>query len=302
MGSQQLDVAASKIDGFLWSDICVSSGVLSRAIRSNLSSYAPGERWFAWCIPSKTNTLISWKQCSWCYCFLHTRLSWWDTCVSPNHLKTAIWHKMSLSPSCELWFSGSFPFKNSMNYTLQTMCLKLLLQTPMSSCREIHLYPYLSWHGLFGMSRTYRPLENIDFQEGFLSNLTQFSLCPNVLSASDSYTDGCPPRDKCVSWNSLKRPNWRKQSLSRPWNSKLPGSIPWKPPTILKEIRAPDHPASRTDGCLWRDTCVSPTQLNRPFCNNVTISPQWKVWFSDSIPWYINSILTGKQCSGASCF
>jgi hypothetical protein len=35
--SNALDVAASKTDGFLWSDICVSSGVLSRPIRANLA-------------------------------------------------------------------------------------------------------------------------------------------------------------------------------------------------------------------------------------------------------------------------
>jgi hypothetical protein len=34
-----------------------------------------------------------------------------------------------------------------------------------------------------------------------------------------------------------------------------------------------DTPASNLDGFLWRDICVSLTQLNRPICNKMGVSP-----------------------------
>jgi hypothetical protein len=35
----------------------------------------------------------------------------------------------------------------------------------------------------------------------------------------------------------------------------------------------PDVPASNSDGFLWRDTCVSSTQLNRPICRKQSLFP-----------------------------
>jgi hypothetical protein len=34
-----------------------------------------------------------------------------------------------------------------------------------------------------------------------------------------------------------------------------------------------DAAASNIDGFLWRDACVSSTQLNRPFGNKMSLSP-----------------------------
>jgi hypothetical protein len=40
-----------------------------------------------------------------------------------------------------------------------------------------------------------------------------------------------------------------------------------------------DAPDSNWDGYLWRDTCVSSNQLNRPIWNKMTLSPHWNLWF-----------------------
>jgi hypothetical protein len=34
-----------------------------------------------------------------------------------------------------------------------------------------------------------------------------------------------------------------------------------------------DATASNRDGCLWRDSCLSSNQLNRPIWNKMTLSP-----------------------------
>ena len=44
-----------------------------------------------------------------------------------------------------------------------------------------------------------------------------------------------------------------------------------------------DAPASTSDGCLWKDTCVSSTQLNKPLWNEHSLSPLLKTHFAESI-------------------
>jgi hypothetical protein len=62
-----------------------------------------------------------------------------------------------------------------------------------------------------------------------------------------------------------------------------------------------DAATSNIGGFLWRDTCVSSTQLNRPIWNKVSLSTPSKLWFVGSIPFKNNSILTGKKCARWSC-
>jgi hypothetical protein len=63
-----------------------------------------------------------------------------------------------------------------------------------------------------------------------------------------------------------------------------------------------DAAASNIDVILWRDTCVSLTQMNRPIgANRVhlhleTLELQ-KIFLSKT-----NSAFTGKQCARCSCF
>jgi hypothetical protein len=46
---------------------------------------------------------------------------------------------------------------------------------------------------------------------------------------------------------------------------------------------AEDAAASIIDGCLWRDTCVSSPQLNRPIWSKKCLSPPRSTYFSRSI-------------------
>jgi hypothetical protein len=69
-------------------------------------------------------------------------------------------------------------------------------------------------------------------------------------------------------------------------------SIPWK--------KLPQFSQGNTTGCLWHDTCVFSTHLNRPIWNKMSLSPPWKLWFAGSILTKLNSVLTGKQCPACS--
>jgi hypothetical protein len=53
----------------------------------------------------------------------------------------------------------------------------------------------------------------------------------------------------------------------------LAGSIPFKNNSILIEKNVLDIPASNKHGFLWRDTCISSTQLNKPVWNEESLSP-----------------------------
>jgi hypothetical protein len=44
------------------------------------------------------------------------------TCVSSTKLNRPIWNKMNLSPTWQLWFAGSIPFKNQLSSHRETMC------------------------------------------------------------------------------------------------------------------------------------------------------------------------------------
>jgi hypothetical protein len=63
-----------------------------------------------------------------------------------------------------------------------------------------------------------------------------------------------------------------------------------------------DAPDSNIHGFLWRDTCVSSTQLNRPIWKKESLSPPLNPKFQEVFPSNSNSILTGKQCAGCSCY
>jgi hypothetical protein len=53
-----------------------------------------------------------------------------------------------------------------------------------------------------------------------------------------------------------------------------------------------DTTASNRDGCLWRDTCVSPNQLNRPIWNKMSLSAPWKLRFSTTIPFKLYALVS----------
>jgi hypothetical protein len=43
-------------------------------------------------------------------------------------------------------------------------------------------------------------------------------------------------------------------------------------------------PASNVLSLLSRDTCMSPTQLNKPIWIKMSVSPPWKPWWAGNIP------------------
>jgi hypothetical protein len=45
-----------------------------------------------------------------------------------------------------------------------------------------------------------------------------------------------------------------------------------------------DAAASNIVGFLWRDTCVSSTQVNKPIWKKMTLTPPSKLRFAGSIP------------------
>jgi hypothetical protein len=60
-----------------------------------------------------------------------------------------------------------------------------------------------------------------------------------------------------------------------------------------------DAPASNVDGFLWRDTCISSTQLNRPISNKESLSPQEKPKLQEVVLSKTNSILRGDNVGDA---
>jgi hypothetical protein len=56
-----------------------------------------------------------------------------------------------------------------------------------------------------------------------------------------------------------------------------------------------DAAASNIRGFLWRDACISSTQLNRPFGNKESLSPQEKPKLQEVFLSKTNSIVTGNN-------
>jgi hypothetical protein len=105
-----------------------------------------------------------------------------------------------------------------------------------------------------------------------------------VLDAADSNTVGFLWRDTCVSLSQLNS-LFRQRQLISTFKTIICRKYSFQK-LILFSLgnKVLDANASNTNGCLWRDTCRSSTQLNRPFCNKMSLSPPWKLWFSGSIP------------------
>jgi hypothetical protein len=74
-GNIVLCAAASKMDGFLWSETCVSSTQLNRHIAAN-RTYPHFEKYdLQEIVLSKTNFILKWRQCGRCLHFNHRYFS-----------------------------------------------------------------------------------------------------------------------------------------------------------------------------------------------------------------------------------
>jgi hypothetical protein len=98
--------------------------------------------------------------------------------------------------------------------------------------------------------------------------VTQFSQENQVLDAPASNTVGCLWRDTCGSSTQLNRSFLKQRdpitTLKNPCCRKYSCQ---KLPQLSQGNNVLDAAASIIDGFLWRDTCVSSTQLSRPFWN-----------------------------------
>jgi hypothetical protein len=70
-----LDAPPLNTDGVHSGDTCISSTWVKSPTCSNISHSPHWKLWFAWHIPSKTNSILTGKQCAWCCSFLHRRFS-----------------------------------------------------------------------------------------------------------------------------------------------------------------------------------------------------------------------------------
>jgi hypothetical protein len=153
----------------------------------------------------------------------------------------------------------------------------LLLLTQKVFLQEIYVFLQFRWTGLSGANRSYVHLETPKLQEVFLEKLTQFSQGNNVLNPPSSNKNGCLWHDICVSSTHLNRPIEKKMILSPPW--KL-----WFGNSVLTRTQCSTCFSSNTVGFLWRDIYASSTQLSKPICYKMSLSPPWKLWFSGSVP------------------
>jgi hypothetical protein len=166
--------------------------------------------------------------------------------------------------------------------------------------REIHVYLQFRLVGLFGQKRASLHVETQKLQEVFLSK-PKLILTSKLLTAS-SNIDGFLWRDTCVfqvRWMGLFVAN---RAYFHFGNYDLQEVFLTKTNSFLTGKQCFICSSSNTDCFLCTDIYVSSTQLSRPIWNKMSISPPWKLWFSGSIPFKTNSVLTGQQCSICSCF
>jgi hypothetical protein len=91
-----LHAAASKIDGFLWSETCVSSTQLNRPIAAN-RTYLHFEKYeLQEVVFSKTNFVLTWRQCDRCLRSTTDISLYRDTCVSSTQLNKPSCSKESI--------------------------------------------------------------------------------------------------------------------------------------------------------------------------------------------------------------
>jgi hypothetical protein len=108
----------------------------------------------------------------------------------------------------------------------------------------------------------------------FFQNLKQFSQGNNVLGAHASNTDGFLFRDTSVSSTLLKRQYLEQtEPMSTMKHISCRKYSFQKLTPFSQGNNVQDGSVSNTHGFLWRDTCVSASQLNRPFWNKEILSP-----------------------------
>jgi hypothetical protein len=131
----------------------------------------------------------------------------------------------------------------------------------MVSFHKIHVFPQLRGIGLLGTKTLYLHLQKHKLQEVFLSKTCSVLTGKQCFRCSFSITDGFLWRDTCVSSTLLNRPIWNEDSPQKP---KLQEVFLSQTNSVLTGKQCARSSATNRDGYLWRDTCISSTQLNSP--------------------------------------
>jgi hypothetical protein len=93
-----------------------------------------------------------------------------------------------------------------------------------------------------------------------------------VLHALASNTKGFLSRDTCVSSTQLIRPIGAKTAYLHLETPKLQDVFLSETISVLTQNNVPGALASNIDVFLWRDACVSSTDLNRPTQKKTSVS------------------------------
>jgi hypothetical protein len=119
------------------------------------------------------------------------------------------------------------------------------------------------------------PLWKVWYAAVFLPKTNTFLTGKECALAPASNKGGFLSSNACVSSAYMKRPIWNTMSLSPAWTLWLPGCIPFKNCLNSQRETMLEASASKIDGFLCRDTCVSSTHLNRPIERKEHLSPPW---------------------------
>jgi hypothetical protein len=104
----------------------------------------------------------------------------WYKCFF-NSVEQTMWNKISLSPPLKLWFPGSFPIKNKLNYHLERRFYMPVLLTQLIVLGQIHVFLQLSWIALLGKTWALRTMKTVIFRKYSFEKRTQFSLGHKIL-------------------------------------------------------------------------------------------------------------------------
>jgi hypothetical protein len=104
-GNNVVLAAVSNIDGFLWTDTCVSSPQKNRPIWNKVSLCSPSRSYVAK-VFIFLSIVKSHKKCDTCCSFKHTWLSLRDKFVSSTQLNGPIWNNVNLSQPSKTCIAG----------------------------------------------------------------------------------------------------------------------------------------------------------------------------------------------------
>jgi hypothetical protein len=147
---------------------------------------------------SKTNSILSGKQCAWCSCFYH-RLSFLEIDIFLHLKRSGVFQKKwaflyhENSDLQEIFFSKTNSFSQG------TIFQMLQILTMMVFFGEIHGFLWLSWIYFLGQTEPTSTLKYLSCSLDSFQIFTQFSQGYNVLDATVSNTDGFLLRHTCIS-------------------------------------------------------------------------------------------------------